>query len=224
MSCGMCARLIIESYTWERVYLSKASLFFMTDILFVKVFRLSSALFLCVACGVNAPQATTAETLPQTQLKQGAPPFATPSVEEQLSGEIANIKNQLTNSSLDKVTRRRLEWQLSDDEKSLQDHITNTMLWAKLTQARFSHDPDRIANAETKLADYLAKKLGAIEGKNYPTGMSLEKVTDLINAHLGRGSYWSDKKPLIRIILLAFLLLPPLVMVFLAIKKRIKKH
>jgi uncharacterized protein YcfL len=199
-----------------------------SDFFIVKILRLSFALFLLIACGVNAQQTTNTGNslvnLPQSQLKQAVTKSATPSVEEQLSGEIVNIKIQLTNSSLDKVTRQRLEWELADDEKSLQDHKTNVILLENLHQAILSRDSDRTASAEAKLADYLTKKLGAMDGKNYPTGMSLAKVTDLINTHLGKGSYWSDKKMLIRIILFTFLLLPPLVMVFLAIKNRSKKQ
>jgi hypothetical protein len=73
------------------------------------------------------------------------------------------------------------------------------------------------------LANYLAANLGQIQGKTYPSGMSLDAIMSEYRKQ-ENGSHWFDSRAVIRALVIILFLLPPLVMGFVAFKKRLTKH
>jgi hypothetical protein len=100
------------------------------------------------------------------------------------------------------------------------DLQTNAALWENVHQAILSGSTQKIASAEGTLADYLALKLGRIEGKQYQTGMTLAAVIDKYNAHLGRPAPWRRGALLARLVLLMTLSVPALVLLAIWARRR----
>ena len=67
--------------------------------------------------------------------------------------------------------------------QALADHGTNVQLWANYNEAHRKRDAQLIAKRERELADYLTKKIEKIDGKQYPTNMSLEQVMRYYQNH-----------------------------------------
>lgn len=140
-------------------------------------------------------------------------------IEQFLSLDVKRNERMLADSALDPNTRKMFERMLEDSRQKLADHKTNAQLWVNLNLARQSKFVEQTARAEKELADYLAANLGKIQGKKYPQGMSLDAIMKEYRKQ-ENGSHWFDGRTAIRMIIFTFVLLLPLVMIFMAIKKR----
>jgi hypothetical protein len=140
--------------------------------------------------------------------------------ESLLSGYVTNIEAQLANPQIDRVVRQALERRLSSFRGNLAGHRAENSLWQELALARVSNDSAGVARAQARLADYLAGKLGDIEGRRYPTGMSLASVMDRYNAKLGRGAPLRWGKLFVRTVLIALLVVPPVLIVLQRLRQR----
>ncbi len=143
-------------------------------------------------------------------------------IEQSWSLAIAQKERELADTTLDPYRRQALEAIVATLKQQLADHTTNAQLWANLHQAQQSKDAETKAYAERELADYLEANLGKIQGKKYPPGMSLDAIMAEYQKQ-GNGSHWFNSRTAIRAIILTVFLLPPLVMIFMAIKKRVSK-
>ena len=135
---------------------------------------------------------------------------------------VAQNERELADPALNPYRRQALEIIMANAKQQLADHQTNAQLWANLVQAQLSRNSEQVASSQAKLADYLGSKLGKIQGKTYPQGMSLDAIMDEYRKQ-GNGSHWFDSRTVIRTIIFTVFLLPPLVMLFMAIRKRASK-
>ncbi len=143
-------------------------------------------------------------------------------IEQSWSSAIAQKERELADPRLDPYRRQALETIVTTFKQQLADHTTNAQLWANLRLAQQSKDAEQMDHAKRELADYLAKSLGKIQGKTYPTGMSLDAIMEEYREQ-GNGSHWFNSRTAIRTIILTVFLLPPLLMIYMAIKKRASK-
>jgi len=139
-------------------------------------------------------------------------------IEQFLSLDVARNERMLADPTLDPNTRRMFERMLEDAKQKLADHETNAQLWDNLRLARQSKDVKQVAYAERELVDYLAARLGKIQGKTYPHGMSLDAIMEKYRKQSG-DYHWFDNRTVIRAIMLTLFLLPLIVIIFSAIKK-----
>ena len=95
-----------------------------------------------------------------------------------LAADIAAFKTELADTNLNPVRRKTLGAILADYNEKLEDHKTNVNLWNNLTSAQLNRNPEQIVNAKQQLADYLAVKLGQMQGKTYPKGMAYDTVIE----------------------------------------------
>jgi hypothetical protein len=142
--------------------------------------------------------------------------------EQLLIQYVSEAKKQLADPSIDNMTRKRLERDFAYYQARLADHQTNLILWSNLEDAQRLKDSTQITKAETELSDYLANKLGKIDGKQYPKGMPLAKVTGLYDARLGHGSHMDRTKWTIRIALIASTALPLILFALYMIRRKNK--
>lgn len=140
-------------------------------------------------------------------------------IEQSLVLDVKRNERMLADPALDPNTRSMFERMLEDSKQRLADHKTNLELWINLRLARQTKDVEQTTRAEKELADYLAARLGKVQGKTYPQGMSLNAIMEEYQKQ-EKGSHWLDSRKVIRMVILTVLLLPPLVMVFMAIKRR----
>jgi hypothetical protein len=138
---------------------------------------------------------------------------------QQLSQTMQHYQREASNPTLPPQLRKTFETLANDRKDQLTDHETNAMLWANLHRAQQSKDAANRERAEKELADYLAVKLGKIQGKTYPQGMKLDAIMAEYRKQ-ENGFHWFDVRVASRIILLIFFLVPPLIMIFVAIKRR----
>lgn len=66
--------------------------------------------------------------------------------------------------------------QQTEYEKIQADTRLNVQLWANYSEAKRKKEPELVAKAERELADYLTAKIERIDGKKYPTGMTLAEA------------------------------------------------
>jgi hypothetical protein len=142
--------------------------------------------------------------LPPLPAHPSADPF-----EETLERFIADDERQLSAPSLSQSERDRLQWLLENHERSLSDHRTNALLWRKVSEARVARDSKTVAQSQATLAEYLTKKLEAIDGKTYPSNMTLDKVMEIYDARAGRFAPFKHHKQLVEFLFLAIVVLPP---------------
>jgi hypothetical protein len=143
-------------------------------------------------------------------------------IEEALASDVTKYEGELANTSLAPNTRKTYEAMLDNYNQKLADHETNAQLWANLRLALDSHKQEQLVQAQRQLADYLATRLGKVQGKTYPAGMSLDAILAEYQKQ-ANGSHWSNRQTIIRFFLLAVFLVPPVVMIFVALKKRFSK-
>jgi hypothetical protein len=137
-------------------------------------------------------------------------------IAQALSLSVMRAENELSDPTLPAYRRQALETISATYKQQLADHETNAQLWLDLRLAQASKDGGKVADAEHKLADYLAAKIGK------PKGMSLDTVMEEYKKR--SGDYHSfNNRTIIRAIIIAFLLLPPVVMLFKAIRGRASK-
>jgi hypothetical protein len=135
---------------------------------------------------------------------------------------IKRNERELADPALNPYRRQALETIVANAKQQLSDHQTNAQLWANLVQDQISGNSQQAARDQAKLADYLAAQLGKAQGKTYTQGMSLEAVMAEYQKQ-AKGSHWFNSRTVIRAIILTIFLLPPLVMIYMAIKKRASK-
>jgi hypothetical protein len=104
-------------------------------------------------------------------------------VELTLSKSVANLERDLNDP--DPITRKVAATMLEDRRKQLAEYRTNAQLWANLHQAKESGNAEKTSRASQELADYLAARLGSIQKKTYPPGMSLDAVMKEYRIHYG---------------------------------------
>ncbi len=102
-----------------------------------------------------------------------------------MSEMITRLEGQLQNPNLDTNNRALLENRLQDRKEKLGESERNAQLWANVNRAYQSRDHAESVHAEQELADFMAARLGRVEGKTYPQGMSLEAVMQLYKARTG---------------------------------------
>ena len=143
-------------------------------------------------------------------------------IEQALASDVSIYERELANPTLAANTRKTDEAMLEDYKQKLADHITNAQLWANLHMDQQDNNSEQIIRSQNQLADYLAKKLGQMQGKTYPQGMSLDAVIAEYQKQVG-GSHWFDNRTIIRTIMFSIFILPPIIMLFIAIIKRFSK-
>lgn len=139
-----------------------------------------------------------------------------------MSRSIDNYEKQSVNPGLPPNMRETYKMLAEDRKKQLADHQTNAQLWINLRLAQKSKDTEHMAHAEKELADYLAIRLGKIQGKTYPQGMSLDAILQEYQKQSNK-FHWFDRRTVVRTIIFTMFLLPPLVMLFMTIKRRVSK-
>jgi hypothetical protein len=139
-----------------------------------------------------------------------------------MSRSVENYERESANPALPPNLRKTFEMLAEERKQQLANHETNAQLWINLRLAQQSKNVEQVAHAKRELADYLAARLGKIQGKTYPLGMSLEAIMAEYQKQSG-DYHWFDNVTVIRAIILTVFLLPPLIMLFMAIKKRISK-
>jgi len=97
-------------------------------------------------------------------------------IERSLAADVAFYRSKLDNSALLPNQRKTYENILAQSQFLVADHQTNAQLWADYIASHRSKDPERIAQSESRLAAYLAARLGQIQQKQYPTNISLEAI------------------------------------------------
>ena len=128
-------------------------------------------------------------------------------IEQAFASDVAKYERMLADPALAPNLRETYEAMLEGYKQDLADHKTNAQLWADLRMARQLKDHERIDLSEKQLADYLAIKLGKIQGKKYSPGMSLDAVLEQYRIQAGGGI---DRRQVIRAILV-FVMIAPLV-------------
>jgi hypothetical protein len=134
-------------------------------------------------------------------------------IEQGLSSSIARYERELADPALSPGLRESYASAVIDLKQKLEDHQTNAQLWADLRLARQTKDAGKISRAEHGVADYLAAKIGK------PSGMGLDAVMKEYKKQTG-GSHWFNRPTIIRAALVIIFLLPPLVLIFFALRKR----
>jgi hypothetical protein len=138
------------------------------------------------------------------------------------SSIVERNERELADPALDPYKRQALETIVANAKQQLADHQTNAQLWANLVQDEISRNTQQAERDKAKLADYLAARLGKVQGKAYTQGMSLEAVMAEYQKQ-ANGSHWFNRQSTIRVILLVIFLAPPLAMIFIALKRRFSK-
>lgn len=118
---------------------------------------------------------------------------------------INRYQAELTDTNLDPYRRKADIMILADYQEKLADHMTNIALWNNVTAAQSKNDSKGEAKAQQQLADYLSIKLGQMQGKTYPKGMSLDAVMEQYRIQLG-GSRFDPRKIIIGALILVTLL------------------
>jgi len=135
-----------------------------------------------------------------------------------MSRQVDSYQKELADPALDHTRREAIEFALSDLTQIRDDHRLNAQLWSNVTDARRSRDSKHIAQAEGELADYLAKKLGKMQGKTYPTGMSLEAVMEQYRIQAGGAKV--NRRKIVLAALLLVALLPLAAFTYKALRRR----
>jgi len=143
-------------------------------------------------------------------------------VQQALLNSVTSYEHELANPGLDPILRKTFERLLEERKRQLADHQTNAQLWINVRQAEQSKDLEKASMSKQELADYLAARLGKIQGKTYPEGTSLDAIIDEYQKQTD-GSRWFGGRAAIYTIIFAACLIPLLIMIFTAIKKRISK-
>jgi hypothetical protein len=129
-------------------------------------------------------------------------------ISESLTMDVARCQQDLADPLLTTNARASYQAMLEDYQQKLADHTTNARLWMNMRLAKQQHwSPEQTVLAKRQLADYLAVKLGVMQGKTYPPGMSLEAVMKQYRRQVG-GSEISRRN--IVVAALALVLLAPL--------------
>jgi hypothetical protein len=95
---------------------------------------------------------------------------------------------------------------------------TNRQMWKNLVKAQVSHNKPEAARAERELADYLAVQLGKINGKTYPSGMSLAAIMKEYGAKASEKPF--NRRKVVLVILVAVMLTPLFLFAFYKLRHR----
>jgi len=138
-----------------------------------------------------------------------------------LASDVARCQGHLADPALAANERAMYQFELKDYQQKLSDHITNAQLWANVHLAHEHQSPEQIAQAEKQLANYLAVKLGQLQGKTYPQGMSLDAVMEQYRRQFG--DYETSRRKIMLGVLILTLLAPLAVISWLLLKRRLKR-
>lgn len=142
-------------------------------------------------------------------------------ISEQLTLEVAKYQAQLADPTLAPGIRKSYERMLANYQEKLADHETNAFLWANLHLAEQNDNREQIASAKKHLAKFLAGQLGRMQGKTYPTNMSLDAVLAEYSKQ-GGGSHWFGNPVAIRALLYVVMFLTPLILIVIVLRKRLR--
>lgn len=143
-------------------------------------------------------------------------------VAQALASDISKYEGELANTSLAPNIRSAYEVMLGNYKSKFADRKANDTLWANVRLAQQNDDQEQLTRAESQLADYLAERLGEIQGKKYPAGMGLNAVMLEYQKQV-HGSHWFNRNNAIRIVILTIFLLPPLIILFLSNRRNSSK-
>jgi hypothetical protein len=135
---------------------------------------------------------------------------------------ISNFELQSANPALPSNMRKMYKTLAEDRRRQFDDHQTNAQLWANLRLAQQTANTERVTRSEGELADYLAARLGKIQGKTYPQGMKLDAILNEYRIQAGEANRFKGVT-ITRIIMFTVFFLPPLVIFFIAFKRHSSK-
>ena len=138
---------------------------------------------------------------------------------ELFSRGIEQYERELADPALPAHTRHIDELMLKSLKQRLADRNTDFQLWANLRMARERRNPEQIAQAERQLADYLSAKLGRIQGKQYPPGMSLDAIIKQYEIQAGGGKF--DRRRIVIAALVVVALVPAAFLVFRTLRRKV---
>lgn len=133
-------------------------------------------------------------------------------ITETLSSDVSRYDALSKDPMLPPRERETYKTMLAGYQSKLADHETNAQLWASLHLAEQNNDPQQVARSEQQLADYLAVKLGELQGKKYPTGMSYAAVVEQYRIQAGGGRF--DRRKIVVAILAVTAILPVVILIF----------
>jgi hypothetical protein len=104
------------------------------------------------------------------------------------SRDVAHYERELAAPDLTTNERETDAAMLANFKFTLADNQTNAQLWADLHMAEQNKDAGKMVQSKQRLADYLAIKLGELQGKTYPAGMSYDAVMNEYQKQVGNGA------------------------------------
>jgi hypothetical protein len=113
---------------------------------------------------------------------------------------------ELAGSNLAPNLRVTYEMMLADSKLKLADHQTNAQLWANLRTAIQNRDAHEIVEAKQALAGYLARRLGPLQGKTFPSNMSYDAI--IAQYKIAAGGSQIDRRKVIMGILVLLTIMP----------------
>ena len=127
-------------------------------------------------------------------------------MEHTLKADISRYEAELSDPALPQNVREADERSLAVSKQQLGEHTTNAQLWANLMLAQQNNDRAQVDEAKKQLASFLAKRLGDVQGKKYPTNLSYDAVVALYGQASGGGSMVDRRKHVLFALILAALL------------------
>jgi hypothetical protein len=166
-----------------------------------------------------ASRAAALKSNPRASLTNSIDP-----IEQSLQQAADRLESELSDPNLNPIMRKTYEGLLADRKAQLADHQTNAQLWAHVHLAHQHHDLDQAAQADQALADYLGAKLGRIQGKSYPAGVSLSTVLADYRKQGGVSvSAASSPHNVLRLVVIVAFIIPPIVIGFFVFKMRFSR-
>jgi hypothetical protein len=141
-------------------------------------------------------------------------------VEKLFSSDVAHYERELADPALAANSRKTDEAMLEFYRQKLADRRTNMQLWADLRMGRQNKNAEQITQSERRLANYLAIKLGKMQGKTYPAGISLDAILEQYRIQAGGGKF--DRRKIIVGVLVLVTLLPLAFLTFKTMARRKK--
>jgi hypothetical protein len=118
---------------------------------------------------------------------------------QQASMTVDFLQKKLEDPGIIPEQRKILESQLEQAKLRLADAKTNTELWSEYISAIQASDSERQSQSEARLSRYLAERLGRIQGKTYPTNMTLAAIGEEYKIASGGSNF--DRRRIVLVIL-----------------------
>lgn len=132
-------------------------------------------------------------------------------LENALRAQIRRYESELSDPGLAPNVRETDERSLAVFKQELAERATNVQLWANLRLAEQNNNSAQIDEAKKQLATFLAKRLGDVQGKKYPTNISYDAVMALY--HKAAGSSPTVDRRKIVIAALVLLAIAPIIVI-----------